>query len=240
MIYISVCSRSTNKPKSLKNLIDYCNRDFLTIRISYDSTSIYEGHKENIEFFKTLNLQDEDIIVLCHDDVDILSKQEDLLKYLNLARRPGTGFIGVAGGTYMPNDGAWWNSRRTGDSRGMVFQGISHITMQPNYFGKCGQAIFMDGCFLAATYSTIKKIGLDQPDYLETGWDFYDIHLTYKAYLDGFTNYVVPIMIMHESPGMMREGWHIAKEKFLRHHASTIHRSKLVTDKTHGLPEWNT
>jgi hypothetical protein len=92
MIYLSVCSRSEKKPKSLQKLIEYCNRDFLTIRVAYDSNSIYEGHKENIEFFKTLNLQDEDIIVLCHDDIDILSKQEDSFTTLALQESLESGF----------------------------------------------------------------------------------------------------------------------------------------------------
>ena len=60
--------------------------------------------------------------------------------------------------------------------------------------------------------------------------------MTYKAHLDGFSNYVVPIIAMHESSGIMRDGWYTAKEKFMRHHASTINYSRLPVDKTQGLP----
>lgn len=237
MIYFSICSRSGKQPNSLSKLINYCNsNEFSRINISYDSTSIYEGHKHNIEFFKTLNLEDEDIIVMCHDDLDILSKPQDLLSNLEIARKPGVGFLGLAGGCYLPNDGMWWNTRKTGHARGFVFQGVNPQTMLPNYFGKSGQVVVLDGCFLAITYKNLKKIGLNQPEYLETGWDFYDIHMTYKAHLDGFSNYVVPIIAMHESSGHMREGWYTAKEKFMRHHASTINYSKLPADKTQGLP----
>lgn len=237
MIYFSVCSRSGKQPKSLAKLTAYCNRiDFTKIKVAYDAKSIYEGHKENIEFFRALNLEPDDIIVLCHDDLDLISNSEDLLAYLNVARKPGVGFVGVAGSCYIPSDGAWWNARKTNDARGFVFQGANPETMMPNYFGKAGQVVVLDGCFLAITYKNLMKIGLDEPEYLETGWDFYDIHMTYKAHLDGFSNYVVPIITMHESPGMMREGWYTAKDKFMRHHASTIHHSKLPTDKTHGLP----
>ena len=181
-------------------------------------------------------LEDGDIIVLCHDDLDILSKPADLIANLNVTRKPNVGFIGLAGSCYIPREGGWWNARNTGDARGFVFQGTDHASMSPNYFGKAGQAVILDGCFLAITYGNLKKIGLDQPDYLETGWDFYDIHLTYKAHLEGFSNYVVPIIAMHESPGMMREGWFEAREKFMRHHAGNVQYSKLPTDKTHGLP----
>ena len=237
MIYFSVCSRQDKQPKSLGKLIDYCkDNEALDIRVCYDSTSIYEGHKENIKFFKMAPLESGDIIVLCHDDIEILSKPEDLIHNLRIARKPNVGFVGLAGSCRIPSDGGWWVARNTGDTRGFVFQGADHQTMSPNYFGKSGQAVVMDGCLLAITHGNLKKIGLDQPEYLETGWDFYDIHLTYKAYQEGFSNYVVPIVAMHESPGIMRDGWYAAREKFMRHHASTVHHAKLPTDKTHGLP----
>ena len=221
----------------MSKLINYCNRnEFTRVHVAYDAPSIYQGHKDNLEYFKCLNMEDDDIIVLCHDDVDVLSNSEDLLKYLDIARKPNVGFVGVAGSCYLPNDGAWWNARKTGNARGFVFQGSNPETMMPNYFGKSGQVVVLDGCFLAITYKNLRKVGLDEPEYLETGWDFYDIHMTYKAHLDGYSNYAVPIIIMHESPGMMREGWYTAKEKFMRHHIATINYSKLPADKTNGLP----
>mgnify|MGYP003119552327 FL=1 len=237
MIYFSVCSRQDKQPNSLAKLISYCNSDeALRIKVAYDAKSIYEGHKENIDFFKQMPLEDNDIIVLCHDDLEILSKPEDTIRYLRMARKPNVGFVGLAGGCYLPPDGAWWNSRRTGEARGFVFQGTDAETMHPNYFGKSGQVVVLDGCMLATTYKTLKKIGLDEPDYLETGWDFYDIHLTYKAHLDGFSNYAVPIIAMHESPGIMRDGWFAARDKFLKYHMTTLPYSKLPVDKTQGLP----
>jgi len=238
MIYFSACSRKDKQPKSLQKLVSYCNRnEALRVNVTYNAKSIYEGHKENLNLFKRMPLEDNDIIVLCHDDLEILSKPEDLIENLNVARKPNVGFIGLAGSCYIPTEGGWWNARNTGDARGFIFQGADHASMTPNYFGKSGQVVVLDGCFLATTYCNLKKIGLDQPDYLETGWDFYDIHLTYKAHLEGFSNYVVPIIAMHESPGMMREGWFAAREKFMRHHASTVKYSKIPTDKTHGLPK---
>tara|TARA_R100001443_G_scaffold18754_2_gene29893 strand:+ start:1040 stop:1759 length:720 start_codon:yes stop_codon:yes gene_type:complete len=239
MIYFSVCSREGKQPKSLDKLIKYCNSDeAFRISVTYDASSIYDGHKQNIRLFKRwMALEDSDIIVLCHDDVDIISNQKEVLQLLSVARKPGVGFVGLAGACQLPPDGAWWNARAVGDTRGFVFQGIDATTMYPNYFGKSGQVIVLDGCFLALTYSTLKTIGLEEPDYLETGWDFYDIHLTYKAHLKGFANYTVPIIVMHESAGIMREGWFAAKDKFLSNHAATLPHAKLTVNKTHGLPK---
>ena len=238
MIYFSVCSRKDKKPKALQNLIKYCKRySGIDIQVSYDASSIYEGHNQNISFFNDQKLiHDDDIIVLCHDDLEIVTNISDLLDYLNYARKPGVGFVGIAGGCHLPPDGAWWNSRNTGDARGFVFQGNDQQTMTPNYFGKSGQVVILDGCMMAITYGNLKTVGLDQPEYLETGWDFYDIHLTYTAHLAGFSNYVVPIVAMHESSGIMREGWFNARDKFMRKHVATIPYSKLPTNKTHGLP----
>ena len=181
-------------------------------------------------------LEDNDIIVLCHDDLEIISNVETLINYLGVARKPNVGFVGLAGSCYIPREGGWWNARNTGDARGFVFQGTNHETMTPNYFGKSGQVVVLDGCFMAITYGNLKKVELKQPEYLETGWDFYDIHLTYTAHMKGFSNYTVPIIAMHESSGIMREGWFAAREKFMRHHAGTVQYAKLPTDKTHGLP----
>ena len=238
MIYFSVCSRKNKQPKSFQKLIDYCNQyESFNIKVCYDSASIYEGHNQNLKSFKELNdIEDEDIIVMCHDDLEIITQPNDLLAYLGKARKPGVGFLGVAGACHMPQDGAWWNSRHTGNARGFVFQGVTKETMTPNYFGKSGQVVVLDGCFLAASYETIKKVGLEEPGYLKTGWDFYDIHLTYKAYLDGYANYTVPIIVMHESSGQMREGWYEARKRFMAHHAATLPYSKLVVDRTNGLP----
>ena len=181
-------------------------------------------------------LESGDIIVMCHDDIDIISQPEDLIRNLRVAREPNVGFVGLAGACYMPQDGAWWNARKTGSARGFVFQGDNEQTMMPNYFGKSGQVIFLDGCLMAATYSNLKAIGLDQPSYLDTGWDFYDIHLSYEAYLKGYTNYTIPIIARHESAGIMRDGWFKAKEKFMKHHAATLNYAKLPVASTHGLP----
>ncbi|MAP53988.1 MAG: hypothetical protein CL605_03720 [Altibacter sp.] len=237
MIYFSICTRKDNQPKSLEKLVNYCKgNEALRIQINYSASSIYEGHKENIEFFEKMPLEDGDIIVLCHDDLEIISREEELIKNLRVARKPNVGFVGLAGGCYIPRDGAWWNARNTGDARGFVFQGKDHETMTPNYFGKSGQVVVLDGCLLAITYGNLKKVGLEQPDYLDSGWDFYDIHLTYEAHLRGYSNYVVPIVAMHESPGMMRQGWFTARDQFLKHHGQHLNYAKLPTDKTHGLP----
>lgn len=233
-VYLSVCSRSDKTPVSLDRLWNWAYPDEMLV--AYDASSVYQGHQSNL---KDLLIQDDDVICLVHDDVEILSAKSEFLRYLELCNKPGTGFVGVAGGTVYDNNaikGAWWNARAVGASRGFVFQGVEKETMVPNYFGPHGQVIVLDGLFLACSYKTLKLVGLDQPEYLSSGWDFYDIHLTLKAHLMGLNNYTVPIICKHESAGNMRQDWYTARDQFLKHHYNNI-PVRLNYDKTNGLPK---
>lgn len=216
--------------------------DTLDFREAIDRPSIYEGHKLNVSNFSREvpyhKLEDDSIVVLCHDDIEIISNKESVIELLELCNKPGVGFVGVAGGARFDAQniqGAWWNARNTGEARGFVFQGKDKETMVPNYFGQHGQVVVLDGCFMACSYKTLKAVGLDKPHYLTSDWDFYDIHLTLKAHLMGLCNYTVPIIIRHESDGQMREGWHTARQQFLKYHHGNL-PIKLPYAKTNGLP----
>ena len=233
MIYFSVCTRKQEKlSNTLLSLFDY-SKDISVPWIATDAPSIYEGHKRNID---SISLKDDDIIVFLHDDVEILSSPDKFKKYIEFAKKPGVGFVGVAGAANFTRNGGWWNSRQTNEARGFVWQGNDDVTMRPNYFGPPGQVVVLDGCLFAATYKTIKEVGLDQPDYLTSGWDFYDIHMTFLAHYKGYSNYVVPIMIRHESDGQMREGWYKSKDEFMKKWGRDI-PTRVLMDKTNGLPK---
>lgn len=205
--------------------------------MSWDSKSIYEGHKQNI----LSTHKDDDILVLCHDDISILSNYQDFFKYLDVCKKPGVGIVGVAGCTTLNDRAIWWESRADNwKSRGFVFQSDDskkdpNQTMKPNYFGECGQVVALDGCFMAATIGTWRKIGLDQPSHLTSGWDFYDIHLSLTAHLMGLNNYVVPIIVRHGSVGTMRPEWYTTRDEFVKFHKANL-PCVLNKEKTNGLP----
>jgi len=233
MILISVCSRSNNRGSCLPQLVSYGVPGEIKTRIQWDAPSIYEGHKRNIE---QSGLSDDDIVIMCHDDVDIISNHGELSKYLEICKKPGIGFIGTAGATTLGTDPIWWNSRHYNETRGFVFQGKDPAKMTPNYFGEHGQVVCLDGLFLAATVDTLNKIKLEKPPYLTSDWDFYDIHLTTKAHYSGFANYAVPIIVRHESDGQMREGWFQAKQEFIKANRMLL-PMRVAKDKTNGLPK---
>lgn len=235
-----ICSRSNSKPDTLSPLLGYLARvpgvDLDDLHVVLDASSIYDGVTTGLTRSAVkIPLSSNDTVIICHDDIKVLSNLGDFERYLNITRRPNVGFIGVAGCTTLDKDPVWWNSRQKDETRGFVFQGGNDTEMFPNYFGVYGQTIAMDGCFLATTVGVLQSIGVVQPKYVTSPWDFYDIHLTLTAYLKGFTNFAVPIIVRHTSRGEMRQGWHISKQEFARHHARNL-PAKLPKDKTNGFP----
>ena len=199
MIYLSICTRDKHS-KALLELMHYSKSLNTTLSnhanyvVAHNASSIYEGHSNNIKELEERESppKDNDIIVLVHDDVEILSAPAKFSYLASLAAKPGVGFVGVAGSCNFTKNGSWWNARLSG-------------------------------------------IGLSQPEYLSSGWDYYDIHMTFLAHYKGYANYVVPIMIRHESSGQMREGWYQAKNEFMRKWGVAI-PCRLPVDKTEGLP----
>ena len=249
-LLFSVLTRSNKRPKTLDKLINWVkeqsNRNSpypMDIVITEDATSIYEGHKTNLEKANKTLLNPPDtnnpIVVLCHDDIEILSCHSEVYNILEtLCLQKKTGFVGVAGSTRYDNygmAGAWWAARNTGETRGIVFQGNENTTMTANWFGISGQVICLDGLFMAISYEKLKLLGFEKPHYITSNWDFYDISNSFNAHLKGFNNYVAPIIVRHDSPGTLRDEWVVAKNQFCKYNAQHL-PVVLNHAKTHGLP----
>ena len=131
------------------------------------------------------------------------------------------GFIGPAGTACLTNDGVWWNQRlwKEGRHRGYVVHG-NKVHPEYTFYGMPGRVVVLDGLFLAAKASTIRRIGgLSKPPYFPGAWDFYDLHYTLEAHLHGYANQVPPLFIRHESHGELagRGSWHVNREAFVKH-----------------------
>lgn len=228
-----ICSRSRPDTPCITKFKNWCwdNRDeFAYPDIHYGVSSIYEAY--NLSFENTKDK--ETVFMFMHDDVEIISSPLDVVKWLELATKPNVGFVCVAGATELNSKAIWWESRKYGATRGFVFQGNDPITMTPNPFGANGQIVVGDGCFMAASYNTLEKLGgVKKPKYLSSNWDFYDISTTFEAHLKGFNNYTVPIIVRHESPGLMREGWETSRQEFIKEHRTFL-PCRLPVEKTQG------
>jgi hypothetical protein len=216
MIHSVICSRKDKVSKSLNKLLNYYRKAGIIVHISYDANSIFEGYEEGI---KALNANPEDIIILCHDDIEVLSDRDDFKHTLEEAlSQKDVGFVGPAGTTYLDNNAVWWEMkyRQAGLHSGFVFQGNDLKTMTPNYFGPCRNVVVLDGLFIAAKKKTLDLIGLKKPKEFSQNWDFYDLYYTLKAYEMGFFNKTVPVLILHNSDGHTRESWEINRRAFIK------------------------
>jgi len=226
-IYAFICTRYREGMEStedfnptLKNLCSYLSRAGAQVNILIGENSIFEAYSKA---FNKVKPSDQDIIILCHDDIEILN---DVKTFSTLLREEfknlTTGFVGVAGSKTLTRDAVWW-TRENFENRqlhGIVFHGESKESMVPSYYGDFyGKVIAMDGLFLAARASTLREIGLKKPKEYPGEWDFYDIYYTTEAWKKGYTNKVLPILVRHESKGesmYTRDSWDKNREIFIR------------------------
>lgn len=216
MIYAIICSRKDKPTKGLPKLLNYIAKANILYHISYDAESIFKGYEDGL---KALTPEPEDIVILCHDDIEILSDRDFFVDTLvNSLRSQKVGFVGLAGTTHFAADAVWWDLKRRqqGLHSGFVFQGEDYESMTPNYFGPCRDVVALDGVFLAARKSTLDLIGLQKPKELPNNWDFYDIYYTLKSYEHGFINKTIPILIIHNSNGTPRDAWYENKKAIQR------------------------
>ena len=215
MIYAFTCTRSKEFSNTTKNLSSYLSSAGVKTKFLVNQKSIFGGYANA---FKKFDIQDNDIVIMCHDDVEILTDKKVFIDIIaNTCLQRETGFIGVAGTTLLSANAVWWdhNLWHQGKHRGHVFHGKDILESDSTYYGKPGQVVCMDGLFLAARGEVLKDIGLDKPDYFEGDWDFYDIHYTVSAHKKGYKNKVVPIQILHNSHGSPREPWEKNRQAFI-------------------------
>jgi len=220
-VYAFICTRDKNLSKTTEKLLSYLSSCNVDTKILVGSKSIFSGYQKAFEHVKP---EDNDIIILCHDDIEILSSRDTFAKALSHRLVDSkTGFVGVAGTTLLSKDATWWNHQlwSQGKHRGFVFHGDNLESSQSTYYGQNDKVIVLDGLFLAATAKVIRDIGLEKPEYLKGDWDFYDIHYTFTANQKGYNNYTVPIFILHNSFGNLagRESWHDNRERFINKHS---------------------
>ena len=196
----------------------YLSRANVSTKFLVGQKSIFGGYSNA---FKKFDIKDDDIVIMCHDDIEILSDPKVFLDIIvSNCLKHDTGFIGVAGTTHLSEDAVWWNHNlwQQGKHRGHVFHGDDILTADSTYYGKPDRVVCMDGLFLAATGKVLREVGLDKPEYFEGDWDFYDIHYTVSAHKKKLKNLVVPIQILHNSKGELagRDSWHKNREAFIK------------------------
>ena len=213
-IFSITCTRDKNLGEGTKTLFSTLSSYGVHVKVLANQTSIFEAYKKGLASCDAgLN----DIVIFCHDDIEIRSSKADFLAALLPCLDPKTGIVGLAGTTELGENAVWWDQTkwREGKHRGKVLHREPHV--HSTEYGACGTVVALDGLFLAARKEVWETISLDKPEHFEGDWDFYDIHYTTKAHLLGYKNYTVPIEVIHDSSGELvgRDSWHLNREAFI-------------------------
>jgi hypothetical protein len=172
-----------------------------------------------------------DILAFVHEDVQFLGNPLTLAKPIECLNDPRTGFVGIAGSMLLEATGQWWGGRLSHDEafencRGMVIHPSIHegglqVNAWPEKCGLFGRVLVVDGAWMMCHRQTFDRLeGFDEKTF--TGFHFYDTDISLRASLAGLTNYVLPIPLLHLSPGQRDEKWEAARQLFIRKHASVL------------------
>jgi hypothetical protein len=215
-IYAFICTRTRDLSNVTNNLVSYLSSAGAQVKLLVNQDSIFDGYKKA---FEKVSPVPSDIIILCHDDIEIDMPLTSFLKVMSILQNHKYGFVGPAGTTHLSENAVWWDQTvwKEGKHRGAVHhinpEGKKYFT----HYGAFDQVLVLDGLFLAARAEVLQNIGLDKPPYFEGKWDFYDIYYTYEAHKHGYENHAIPITLTHLSRGELagRDSWHKNRLAFI-------------------------
>ena len=218
-IFSITCTRNLKQGPLAQGLFDTLSSFGVSVKVVPEYISIFEAYKKGIN---NCDADPEDIIIFCHDDIQIVDSKIEFLAALSICVQKDIGIVGPAGTTLLGEDAVWWNQEKwkSGYHRGFVrhtsdVNGMHHV--HDTTYGPQGQVVALDGLFLAARKEVWDEVCLDKPDYFEGNWDFYDIHYTTKAHILGYKNHTISMDIIHRSSGDLvgRDSWHKNRKSFI-------------------------
>ena len=210
----------TREKKDYK-ICSYLKEAGFEVHLLINKKSIFSAYTAALTEY---NVQAEDTVILCHDDIEILTDKSVFNSLLDAKLSDKTtGVVGVAGTQLFKRSAMWWEDLRQGNTSplnpllGCVYHGEDIFNLSPTYYGGMGTAVVMDGLFLATKGRTLFTVGTSKPSYFTGDWDFYDILYTFKDFKRGLKNLVIPIQILHNSggEGMSKDSWIANREAFV-------------------------
>lgn len=201
MITVVYCTRQT-KPEHTEHIIKSSglHKHIEVIEIINNGESLTKAYNRGLKQAKN------DIVVFCHDDLTIETKQwgNKLIKLFE--RNPEYAIIGVAGSKFMPESGQWWVNPKK--MYGRVAHTHEGKTWLSAYSGDLGQnleeVVVCDGVWFAVDKTKIKKRFNENVE----GFHFYDVTFTFENYLEGAkVGITTAIRINHQSLGITDDAW---------------------------------
>ena len=183
-------------------------------------SSIFDAYSSAVKEFKVMA---KDTIIMCHDDIEVIMSPDTFNEVIDSSFEKSTGFMGVAGPKRLNKTGCWWHGLGKEfphpDSflRGCVWHGQEVSTAVPTYYGGYGKVEVVDGLFMVVKGGTLNSIKLKKPEKFVGDWDYYDMQYSIQADRAGKTNKVIPLMILHHSPGegAMKDEWNASRQAFI-------------------------
>ena len=166
---------------------------------------INNGESLTVSYNELLKQADHDIVVFCHDDIEVQTKQfaRKIKKHFD---NTDYGILGVAGTKVLDESGKWWADPRK--MIGRVWHTHLGKKRQSKYSDDQGTGIeetaVVDGVFFSVMKSRLKK---DFDESVE-GFHFYDLDFCLRNRLEGVKVGVhTNISINHMSIGETNEQW---------------------------------
>lgn len=215
MITVGFSTRQSN-PKFIEYLQESSGIKNIVVieKINNGEKSLSEVYNEILNESRT------DIVVFCHDDIYFDSKKwaEKILKHFD---KTDYGILGVAGTTYMPKSGMWWEDRKK--MVGIVNHESGGKKWESKYSESNGNSItetvVVDGLFIATHKKRIKTFFNEE----FKGFHFYDIPFCFENHLNGVKIGVVcNIRITHKSIGQTNQQWEDNRKIFEEKYKSNL------------------
>jgi glycosyltransferase involved in cell wall biosynthesis len=199
MITVVYCTRKSNpehiehlkKSSGLHNHID-------VIEIINNGESLTKCYNRGLEQAKT------NIVVFCHDDITIETKQWGSKLLKQFEKNPTFGIIGVAGSKYLPSNGRWWeNPKKMYGRVKHTNEGKTWLSAYSNDLGQeLESVVSVDGLFFAVDKT---KIATNFNEEVE-GFHFYDVTFCFENFLKEVVIGVTTLIkVNHQSIGVTNE-----------------------------------
>lgn len=161
----------------------------------------------------------EDIIVFCHEDVNVVDDNFIQKMETVFSMKEDIGVLGLAGTAQLDEACRWWASPRE-HLRGHLLQGNSNDNNSKHLvFGNVGyfnDLVVVDGFFMAFKYKYLVDTGIRFDESYECN-DMYDLDICMTVLNTGYKVCIADILCYHKSEGMgaIKDTWDNAREKFI-------------------------
>jgi glycosyltransferase involved in cell wall biosynthesis len=162
-----------------------------------------------------------EIVVFCHDDIEIETKQWGTKLLKQFKRNSEYAIIGVAGSKNIPVSGRWWEDQKKMYGRVKhTKDGKSWLSAYSDDLGQeLEEVVNIDGVFFAAHKGRIKQEFNESVE----GFHFYDVTFSFENYLSGVKVGVSTLIkINHHSIGITNDEWEKNRADFAHNFAPQL------------------